>query len=559
MEMEKESFDVYCVNNGKTIRVNGGESLLEIYRLAGLEMANRPVCAYVNNKTEELRYRVFGPKDIEFLDTSNPSGMRTYVRSLCFVMYKAINDIFPGARLRIEHSLSHGYYCLLDNENALKPESIEKIKHRMAQIIADDILFKKVECHTGEAIEVFRKQGMFDKIELLQSTHQLYTQYHTLDGLADFYYSWLTPSTGYLQGFDLVKYNGGLLLVPPMPGEPEKPASIEPQEKMLHAFKEYLTFNKIIGLSNIGDLNQVVEARQATDLIKVAEALHEKKIGKIADDIAKRYHEQGTRIVLISGPSSSGKTTFSKRLSIQLMTNLLKPVAISLDNYFVNREDTPRDESGDYDYESLYALDLDLFNEDLNRLLQGETIQIPTYNFESGRREYRGNTLKLDEGAILILEGIHGLNPDLTPQIKPHLKYSIYVSALTTISIDDHNWIPTADNRLLRRIIRDFKYRGASAQSTIARWGSVRRGEEKWIFPYQENADAMFNSSLLFELAVMKDYAQPILSAVPHNCREYAEAHRLLRFLGYFQSINQREIPPTSLLREFLGGSSFKY
>ena len=280
MEMEKESFDVYCVNNGKTIRVNGGESLLEIYRLAELQMPNRPVCAYVNNKTEELRYRVFGPKDIEFLDTSHPSGMRTYVRSLCCVMYKAINDIFPGTRLRIEHSLSHGYYCLLDNEDALKPESIEKIKHRMAQIIADDIPFKKVECHTGEAIEVFRKQGMFDKIELLQSTHQLYTQYHTLDGLADFYYSWLTPSTGYLQGFDLVKYNGGLLLVPPMPGEPEKPASIEPQEKMLHAFKEYLTFNKIIGLSNIGDLNQVVEARQATDLIKVAEALHEKKIGK---------------------------------------------------------------------------------------------------------------------------------------------------------------------------------------------------------------------------------------------------------------------------------------
>ncbi len=557
--MEKESFDVYCVNNRKTIRVNGGESLLEIYRLANLQLTNRPVCAYVNNKTEELKYRVFGPKDIEFLDTSNPSGMRTYVRSLCFVMYKAINDIFPGTRLRIEHSLSHGYYCLLDNQNAIEPHSIEKIKRRMAQIIAEDIPFKKIECHTDEAVEVFRKQGMFDKIELLQSTHQLYTQYHTLDGLADSYYSWLTPSTGYLQAFDLVKYNGGLLLVPPIPGNPEKPSPIEPQEKMLHAFKEYLTFNKIIGLSNIGDLNKVVETRQATDLIKVAEALHEKKISKIADDIATRYHEKGTRIVLISGPSSSGKTTFSKRLSIQLMTNLIKPVAISLDNYFVNREETPRDESGDYDYESLYALDLDLFNKDLNRLLQGETIQMPTYNFELGRREYRGNTLKLDEGAVLILEGIHGLNPDLTPQIEPHLKYRIYVSALTTISIDDHNWIPTADNRLLRRIIRDFKYRGASAQSTIARWGSVRRGEEKWIFPYQENADAMFNSSLLFELAVMKDYAQPILSAVPHNCHEYAEAHRLLRFLGYFQSINQREIPPTSLLREFLGGSSFKY
>ena len=493
--MEKEQFDVYCVNTGKTIRVNGGESLLEIYKLANPRLAHRPICAYVNNKTEELKYRVFGPKDIEFLDISHPAGMRTYVRSLCFVMYKAINDIIPGTRLRIEHSLSHGYYCLL----------------------------------------------------------------HTLDGLADSYYSWLTPSTGYLQGFDLVKYNGGVLLVPPMPDAPTEPAPIEPQEKMLNAFKEYLTFNQIIGLSNIGDLNKVVETRQATDLIKVAEALHEKKIGKIADDITRRYHENGTRIVLISGPSSSGKTTFSKRLSIQLMTNLLKPVAISLDNYFVNRTDTPLDETGDYDYESLYALDLDLFNKDLNRLLQGETIEMPTYNFETGEREYRGNTLKLEQGSVLILEGIHGLNPDLTPQIETHLKYRVYVSALTTISIDDHNWIPTADNRLLRRIIRDHKYRGASAQSTIARWGSVRRGEEKWIFPYQENADAMFNSSLLFELAVMKDYAQPILSAVPHDCPEYAEAHRLLRFLGYFQSINQREIPPTSLLREFLGGSSFKY
>ncbi len=557
--MEKEQFDVYCVNTGKTIRVNGGESLLEIYKLANPRLAHRPICAYVNNKTEELKYRVFGPKDIEFLDISHPAGMRTYVRSLCFVMYKAINDIIPGTRLRIEHSLSHGYYCLLDNENALKPESIDKIKHRMAEIIAADIPFKRIECHTADAIEVFRGQGMFDKIELLKTTHELYTQYHTLDGLADSYYSWLTPSTGYLQGFDLVKYNGGVLLVPPMPDAPTEPAPIEPQEKMLNAFKEYLTFNQIIGLSNIGDLNKAVETRQATDLIKVAEALHEKKIGKIADDITRRYHENGTRIVLISGPSSSGKTTFSKRLSIQLMTNLLKPVAISLDNYFVNRTDTPLDETGDYDYESLYALDLDLFNKDLNRLLQGETIEMPTYNFETGEREYRGNTLKLEQGSVLILEGIHGLNPDLTPQIETHLKYRIYVSALTTISIDDHNWIPTADNRLLRRIIRDHKYRGASAQSTIARWGSVRRGEEKWIFPYQENADAMFNSSLLFELAVMKDYAQPILSAVPHDCPEYAEAHRLLRFLGYFQSINQREIPPTSLLREFLGGSSFKY
>ncbi len=557
--MEKETFEIYCVNTGKRVRINGGESLLEIYQMAQPQLAHRPICAYVNNKTEELRYRVFAPKNIEFLDISHPAGMRTYVRSLCFVLYKAITDIIPGAKLLIEHSLSHGYYCLLENQDAPSIETIAQVKQRMAEIIALDIPFQKIECPTEQAIEVFRQQGMQDKVELLQSTHQLYTQYHTLDGLADSYYSWLTPSTGYLQGFDLVKYNGGMLLVPPLRNDPTTPAPISPQEKMLSTFKEYLNFSHIIGLSNIGDLNRAIETQHATDLIQVAEALHEKKISRIADDIARRYHEEGTRIVLISGPSSSGKTTFSKRLSIQLMTNLLKPVAISLDDYFVNRVDTPLDESGEYDYESLYALDLELFNKNLNSLLNGETIKMPFYNFETGMREYRGKTLTLEPGSVLILEGIHGLNPALTPQIAPHLKYSIYVSALTTISIDNHNWIPTADNRLLRRIIRDYKYRGSSAQNTIARWGSVRRGEAKWIFPYQENADAMFNSSLLFELAVLKDFAQPILSAVPHNCPEYGEAHRLLRFLGYFQSINQQEIPPTSLLREFLGGSSFKY
>ena len=357
----------------------------------------------------------------------------------------------------------------------------------------------------------------------------------------------------------MIKYNGGVLLVPPTPDDPTTPAPIEPQEKMLNAFKEYLTFNHIVGLSNIGDLNQVVENRQATDLIKVAEALHEKKISKIADDITRRYHEEGTRIVLISGPSSSGKTTFSKRLSIQLMTNLLKPVAISLDNYFVNREDTPRDETGDYDYESLYALDLDLFNKDLNRLLQGETVPMPTYNFETGSREYRGNTLKLDEGAVLILEGIHGLNPELTSMIPEEMKYRIYVSALTTLQIDDHNWVPTTDNRLLRRIIRDHKYRGTSAEETIRRWPSVRRGEEKWIFPYQENADVMFNSSLFYEISVLRPYAERILREVPDTVPEYGEAKRLLKFLDNFIPIDPAEIPPTSLLREFIGGSSFRY
>ena len=557
--MEKEQFDVYCVNTRQTIRVNGGETLLEIYNLAKPQLAHRPVCAYVNNKTEELRYRVFGPKDIEFLDISHPSGMRTYVRSLCFVMYKAINDILPGTRLRIEHSLSHGYYCLLDNKKAIEPEFIEKIKRRMAQIIEADIPFKKIECHTTEAIEIFRAQGMFDKIKLLQTTRPLYTQYHTLDGLADSYYSWLTPSTGYLQGFDLVKYNGGVLLVPPVPYDPQQLAPIEPQEKMLNAFKEYLTFNHIIGLSNIGDLNKAVETRQATDLIKVAEALHEKKIGRIADDITKRYHENGTRIVLISGPSSSGKTTFSKRLSVQLITNGMRPYPISLDDYFVNREDSPLDENGEHDFESFYTLDLPFFEAQMKELLAGNEIELPRFNFVTGKREMSGKKLRIKDNMILILEGIHALNPELTAQIPDENKYKIYVSALTTIQLDNHNYIPTTDNRLIRRIIRDSRYRGSSAEDTINRWESVRAGEEKWIFPYQENADAMFNSALLFELAVLKDYAEPLLRKVPNNCAAYSEANRLLRFLSYFTSIPDDQLPPTSLLREFLGGSSFRY
>lgn len=556
--MEKK-FPVFCKNNNTSYSICGGESLHEISRFLTFNPGLPALCAKVNNKTEELDYRVFSPKDIEFIDITHPSGMRTYVRSLCFILAKAIRDLYPGMRLRIEHSVSRGYYCLLNDGEPQTDETVYAIKRRMLEIIAEDIPFEPFKRHTQEVIDIFMEQKMNDKITLLETSRSLYTVYHKLGDMADFYYGALAPSTGYIQVFDLLRYNGGILLVPPTSQEPEKPAEVIPQEKMLGAFKEYLNFNRIIGLSNVGDMNIAVQRGAATDLIKVAEALHEKKISQIADDISQRFVEGGAKIILISGPSSSGKTTFSKRLSIQLMTNLLKPVTISLDNYFVDRKQTPIDENGEYDYESLYALDLEKFNSDLNLLLQGEEIELPTFDFEKGCRVYKGKRMKLEKSNILILEGIHGLNPALTPQIEDYMKYRVYVSALTTISIDDHNWIPTTDNRLLRRIIRDSKYRGTSAQSTIARWNSVRRGEEKWIFPYQENADAMFNSSLLFELAVMKRYAEPILSAVPHDCPEYGEAHRLLKFLNYFLPINEREIPPTSLLREFLGGSSFKY
>ncbi|WP_055097390.1 nucleoside kinase [Gabonia massiliensis] len=550
---------IYCVNLQKSVQVREGLTLLEIYRLLGVELPHQVLCARVNNKTEDLNYCVYNPKQIEFIDITHGSGSRAYVRSLCFVLYKAIEDIMPGMQLRIEHSISKGYYCEINVQDKISEESIIRIKQRMREIVDADMPFERIECPTKEALEIFRSQGMEDKVALLETSRRLYTIYYRLDNLIDYYYSCLVPSTGYLKVFDLIKYNGGLLLVPPSVDNPQVTSQIVRQEKMLKAFEEYVRFNHIVGLSNVGNLNQAILARRATDLIKVIEALHEKKIAGIADEITEKCKNGEARVILISGPSSSGKTTFSKRLSIQLMTNLLRPVTISLDNYFVNRENTPKDESGDYDYESLYALDLELFNKDLNRLLKGEEVDMPTYNFESGKRIYRGNKLKLDRASVLILEGIHALNPDLTPQIENKLKYRVYVSALTSISIDDHNWIPTGDNRLLRRIIRDYKYRGSTAQSTIARWPSVRRGEEKWIFPYQENADAMFNSSLLFELAVMKRHATPILSAVPRDCPEYGEANRLLKFLDFFLPLAEHEIPPTSLLREFLGGSSFKY
>ncbi len=557
--MTPEQLSIYCTNTGSYIDINGGETLADIFNRLDPKPAFNPICARVNNKTEWLGFRVYSPKQVEFLSSSTPSGHRVYVRSLCMLLYKALSDCYPGTRLRIEHSVSRGYYCRLFKGAEATPEVIERLRTRMKELIDADIPFERHERLTKDAIEIFKAQGLNDKVRLLRSVHNLYTAYYSLGDLCDSYYGCLAPSTGHLRGFDLRPYKAGFLLLGHDPQNPMVAQTPSVQEKMYAAFTDYLRFNQVIGVRNVGEQNIAVEEGRSATLINVAEALHVKHIGIIADKITERFNNGGARIVLIAGPSSSGKTTFTKRLGVQLLCNLLEPKMISLDDYFINRDLTPRDEDGDYDFESLYALDLEQFNTDLNRLIAGEEVELPSYNFERGMREYRGNRIHLNDNSILLIEGIHGLNPELTAGVDEKMKYRVYVSALTTLAIDDHSWVPTTDNRLLRRIIRDHKYRGVNATETIRRWPSVRRGEERWIFPYQENADSMFNSSLIFELAVMKDYAEDLLRNVPHDIPEYGEAWRLRSFLSYFTSIEPDMIPPTSLLREFLGGSSFHY
>lgn len=551
---------IYCKNNNSTREFPEGSSLLDIYNGFNLVMPYGPVSAKVNNKVESLDFRVYYNKDIEFLDITSSSGMRTYVRSLFFVLVKAVEELYPQGNISLEHPISKGYFCKLHIDRTIGLDDVQRIKQKMQEIIAADIPYTRTECHTEKVVCLFEERGMPDKARLLDTYGQLYSYYYQLGDTVDCYYSSLVPSTGYIHLFDIVKYYDGLLLRIPNRENPTKLEEVVKQEKMLEVFQEYHRWNQILGISTVGDLNVACNHGHATDLINVSEALQEKKIAQIADEITHRNQDgKRVKLVLISGPSSSGKTTFSKRLSIQLMTNGLKPYPISLDDYFVNRNDTPLDENGKHDFESLYAVDLPFFEEQLTTLLNGGEVELPRYNFTTGKREMSGKKLRIDEHMILIIEGIHALNPALTPHIPNENKYKVYVSALTTILLDNHNYIPTTDNRLLRRIIRDYKYRNYSAEETIARWPSVRAGEEKWIFPYQENADAMFNSALLFELAVLKDYVEPVLRKVPNRCPEYSEAHRLLRFLNYFVSVQDKELPPTSLLREFLGGSSFQY
>ncbi len=557
-----DELKVFCKNTNEYLKMDGGEALIDLYDIikGRLNLQGEAVCVLVNNKVEDLHYPVFAPKHVEFIDMTSNTGYRVMTRSLCMVLYKALNDLYPGKRLCIQHSISNGHYCQIKHEEAsVTPEVIARLKQRMTEIIDADMPFKRRERLTTDVIEMFRKQGLKDKVRLLEGINQLYTVYYKLDDIIDSFFGPLVPSTGLLKVFDLVPYEDGMLLLGPDRKNLNQVVKWEPQPKLFQAFTDYINFNDIIHVGDVGELNRAISKGYAPLLINVVEALHNKHFIQIADEITRRYHEGGARVVLIAGPSSSGKTTSSKRLAVQLMTNYIVPKVIELDNYFINREFTPRDESGDYDYESLYALDLEQFNKDVTDLLAGKEVNMPTYNFKTGQREYQGKTLKLEDGDILLMEGIHGLNPELTRTIPEDQKFRVFVSALTTLSIDDHNWIGTYDNRLLRRIIRDHKYRGASALDTIKRWPSVRRGEDKWIMPFNENADAMFNSSLLFELAVMKNYALPILQQVPSSVPEYSEASRLMKFLNYFEPLDEKDIPSTSLLREFLGGSSFRY
>lgn len=542
---------IYCENTGRYVETDGGRTLADIAAKIAGELPFKPICARVNNKNEGLTYTVYAPKKVEFLDRTTPSGTRTYVRSLCMMLYCAIRRIASGARLKIEHPISHGWFCRLSGLD-VNSTTLSQISSEMQRLHKADIPFVFDEKLTSDVVADFRSEGLDDKVLLLESIHELYTKYYTLDGTADSFYGCLAPSTGHIDTFDLVPYHDGFILM-------GLNTRTVPQEKMFNAFKDYVKFNQVAGVGSVGEMNRTITQGDARRLINLSEALQNNRIARIADEITRRYNDGGARIVLVSGPSSSGKTTFTKRLAIQLMTNLLKPQMISLDDYFVDRDRTPLDADGEYDYESIHALDTDTFQSHLQALLNGETVELPTYNFENGTREYRGNKISLDSRSILLIEGIHGLNPELTTAIGDEMKFKVYVSALTTLNLDDHNWVPTTDTRLLRRIIRDNAYRGSDALKTIRRWPSVRRGEEKWIFPFQENADAMFNSSLLFELGVLKERGERLLRQVPQDTVEYAEAYRLRRFLSYFLPIDEQFIPSTSLIREFIGGSSFDY
>lgn len=551
-----QTIRIRCKNNGKVLNAPIGSTLAEIYKQLDLGLQYGPVSARVNNKVEGLHYRVYHDKDIEYLDLYTSSGIRTYTRSLFMVLCKAVHDLYSGSEVVIDIPVSNGYYCNLRLGHKVTKADVDKIRERMQQIIDAHLPLQRFEATTEEAIEMFAKLGDEAKVKLLKNSSSLYTVYYVLDDYTDYYYGSMLTNTAQLTLFGLKQYYDGVLLRIPSVKDPSQLGELIKQDKMFEVFKEHHQWQNLLGISTVGDFNEAVSKGLATDLVNVSEALQEKKISQIADTIAAN---DKMRVVLIAGPSSSGKTTFCKRLSVQLLACGIKPIQISLDDYFVNRADTPKDEKGELDYESLYSLNIPLINEQFNALFRGEEVELPKYNFQTGVSEKSGKRLKMSEHNILIVEGIHALNPHLTQQIPDEKKFKIYASALTTILLDDHNYIPTTDNRLLRRIVRDYKYRGCSAKDTIHRWPSVRAGENKWIFPYQEEADVMFNTAMLFELAVIKQQAIEILEQVPENCEEYAEAYRLRKFLRYFSPLSNKNLPPTSLLREFLGGSSFKY
>lgn len=552
----KQVIQIRCKNNKKSQKVEIGSTLFDIFSAFDLKMTHGPVSARVNNKVEGMHYRVYNSKDVEFLDMTSSSGSRAYTRTLFFVLCKAVQDIYPATDVVIDIPVSNGFYVDIRLGRPVVDEDVNIIRRRMQEIIDARMPIRRFTVPTEEAVALFLEKGDIEKVKLLKTSGSIYTTYYKIGDYVDYYYGTLLTNTSQLYLFGLEKYYDGMLLRIPSLKNPDVLGEMTRQDKMFEIFKEHHRWQSILGIRTVGDFNQAIDANHATDIINISEALQEKKIAKIAEEIASR---KGVKLVLLAGPSSSGKTTSCKRLSIQLAVNGLKPLQISLDDYFVDREKTPKDASGEYDYESIYALDLDLINEQFNALFRGEEVELPKYDFLSGKSKKSGNRLKMTDNNVLVVEGIHALNPELTAHIPQEQIFRVYASALTTILLDNHNYIPTTDNRLLRRIIRDYKYRGVSAQETIHRWPSVRAGENKWIFPFQENADAMLNTAMLYELAVIKMQAEPLLQQVPENCEEYAEAYRLLKFLKYFKGIPYNNLPPTSLLREFLGGSSFHY
>lgn len=552
----KQVIQIRCKNNKKSQKVEIGSTLFDIFSAFDLKMTHGPVSARVNNKVEGMHYRVYNSKDVEFLDMTSSSGSRAYTRTLFFVLCKAVQDIYPATDVVIDIPVSNGFYVDIRLGRPVVDEDVNIIRRRMQEIIDARMPIRRFTVPTEEAVALFQEKGDVEKVKLLKTSGSIYTTYYKIGDYVDYYYGTLLTNTSQLYLFGLEKYYDGMLLRIPSLKNPDVLGEMTRQDKMFEIFKEHHRWQSILGIRTVGDFNQAIDANHATDIINISEALQEKKIAKIAEEIASR---KGVKLVLLAGPSSSGKTTSCKRLSIQLAVNGLKPLQISLDDYFVDREKTPKDASGEYDYESIYALDLDLINEQFNALFRGEEVELPKYDFQSGKSKKSGNKLKMNDNNVLVVEGIHALNPELTAHISQEQIFRVYASALTTILLDNHNYIPTTDNRLLRRIIRDYKYRGVSAQETIHRWPSVRAGENKWIFPFQENADAMLNTAMLYELAVIKTQAEPLLQQVPENCEEYAEAYRLLKFLKYFKGIPYNNLPPTSLLREFLGGSSFHY
>ena len=552
----KQKIQIRCKNNKKSQKVEIGSTLFDVFSSFDLKMTHGPVSARVNNKVEGMHYRVYNSKDVEFLDMTSASGSRAYTRTLFFVLCKAVQDIYPNTDVVIDIPVSNGFYVDIRLGRPVVDEDVNILLRRMQEIIDSKMPIRRFTVPTEEAIALFQEKGDVEKVKLLRTSGSIYTTYYKIGEYVDYYYGTLLTNTSQLYLFGLEKYYDGMLLRIPSVSNPDELGEMTRQDKMFDIFKEHHRWQEILGIRTVGDFNQAIDAGHATDIINISEALQEKKLAKIAEEIASR---KGVKLVLLAGPSSSGKTTSCKRLSIQLAVNGLKPLQISLDDYFVDRDKTPKDENGEFDFESIYALNLDLLNEQFNALFRGEEVELPKYDFPSGKSVKSGKKLKLEPNNVLVVEGIHALNPELTAHVPEEQIFRVYASALTTILLDNHNYIPTTDNRLLRRIIRDYKYRGVSAQETIRRWPSVRAGENKWIFPFQENADAMLNTAMLYELSVLKMQAEPLLQQVPENCEEFAEAYRLLKFLKYFKGIPYNNLPPTSLLREFLGGSSFHY